>query len=146
MKISKLMDALRLNRLKRQSNPIAAAAVRAITAKGFPVAPSMCQMFARLVYESVYGSEFEFAHKPTALQAAHAFRAHGFDVPLEGGAQPGDLLYRLSGNGGFGHVGIYLAGGMVAENSVVHAGDGDARGLRTLREFGDFDMIVRLHR
>jgi hypothetical protein len=50
----------------------------------------------------------------------------------------------MTGSGGNGHVAIRILGNKVAENSSVHWDGRDARGVRTLKEFGNFDMIVRL--
>ena len=125
------------------------AALAALKADGFPTRPGYCQMWVRLVVESVYGKQFEaLIHEPSAGAAGWRFKEDGeFVVPLERGSVPGDLLYKLTGSGGYGHVGIRVPGNLVAENSSVHITDGrdrDARGCRTLREYGDFDVIVRL--
>lgn len=102
-------------------------------------------MWVRLVIEWVCGLVFWSKNPPDAIAACHALQALGFEVPKENGSVPGDLLFKLTGSGGFGHVGIRVAGNMVAENSSVHDDDdGDARGLRTLAEFGDFDVIIRI--
>lgn len=125
------------------------AAIRGLTANGYPTEHGFCQKWARMVVESVYGGRFDaILHKPSAKEAAEAFVHDGrYTVPLEHGSVPGDLLYKTTGSGGFGHVGIRVAGNRVAENSSAHidgAGDHDARGLRTLAEFGHFDVVVRL--
>lgn len=125
------------------------AATKAVTAPGYPTKPGLCQMFVRLTVESIYGKRFDAViHQGSAKEAAEAFEHDGrYVVPLDHGSVPGDLLYKKHGSGGFGHVGIRVSGNRVAENSSVHItdrGDKNARGFRTLKEFGDFDVIVRL--
>jgi hypothetical protein len=143
--ISKAKFLLRRAMLPKQSNPVARAAVAGLRAKWSPRGPHQCQVFARKCYEQVFGNDFSEIDLGTATLTAISFRQHGYSVPLKHGSRPGDLLYKITGSGGDGHVGIRVAGNMVAENSSVHWDGSDARGLRTLEEFGNFDIIVRLH-
>jgi hypothetical protein len=109
-----------------------------------PRKQGMCQMFARLLYEGYYGDRFEFAHLPSARRAGMAFFAAGLTVPRDQGSRVGDLLYKLYGSGGFGHVGIRVSGNRVLENSSIHWNGLSAIGTRSLAQYGHFDLIVRL--
>ena len=125
------------------------AAVRAVTAKGFERRPHWCQKWVRQVVQRVYGDDFDPFMKPTALESARAFLQDGrYVVPLHRGSVPGDLLYKMHGSGGDGHVAIRVIGNRVAENSSLHwnaeAARPDARGFRSLKEYGHYDLIVRL--
>jgi hypothetical protein len=104
-----------------------------------------CQVQARVTYEHVFGEIFADIDLGTAKLSGLNFALHGYSIHLGRGSLPGDLLYKVHGSGGFGHVGIRVAGNMVAENSSIHWDGNDARGLRTLEEFGHFDLIIRLH-
>ncbi len=129
------------------ANKLDGIATNAVTAAGFEKGKSMCQKFARQVVEKEFGKKFEaIIHQPDAKAAALAFKEDG-DYVVENGSIPGDLLYKIEGSGGHGHVGIRVSGNRVAENSVVHfnASDGkDGRGFRSLEDFGHVDVIVRL--
>jgi cell wall-associated NlpC family hydrolase len=118
-------------------------AVRALTATGYPTAARMCQMWARISYEHAIGREWEFAHLPSARQACLAFKNTIYVVKGRQKPEPGDVLYKQGLPGSSGHVGIYVGSGMVAENSSIHDTTGDARGLRTLSEFGGYTLSVR---
>jgi hypothetical protein len=105
-------------------------------------------MWVREVVQSLYGGLFNRYWKGTALLTAKAFQPSQYAVPLDNGSTIGDLLYKMHGSGGAGHVGIRIDGNRVAENSSVHWNPQDARpdarGIRRLSEFGNFDLIVRL--
>jgi hypothetical protein len=128
---------------------IAAQAVKAVTAKtGFEKKPTFCQRFARQVVQRVYGSKYDKYFKGTALETMEAFRDSPYAVDPKRGSVPGDLLYKgRAKSGPAGHVGIRVEGNRVAENSsfhITHEGDKEARGFRTLQQFGEPDLIVRL--
>lgn len=126
-------------------NYLAASARRALTAVGFVKRSGMCQKFARQNVQFVYGSQFDKFHKATAELSRAAWANSIYSVPLHHGSRVGDILYkRGTPSQPEGHVGIRVAGNLVAENSSVHGGDGDARGLRGLSAFGKPDLIVRL--
>lgn len=100
-----------------------------------------CLRWVRQAVESAgYGERFErqfrVGSRPTAKLSGQAFKAAGLAVT--GGAEPGDLLFKLAGSGGDGHVGILLPDGRVAENSSAHwsaSGGRDARGTRSVAAF-----------
>lgn len=121
------------------------AAIAAVTAKtGYEKKPHYCQRWVRQVVQSVCGATYDHLFKASAVETGKAMKAAGLSVPLTRGCVPGDLLYKLTGSGGDGHVGIRVEGNRVAENSSVHWNGKDARGFRSLKEFGNFDLIIRL--
>jgi hypothetical protein len=121
------------------------SAKTALKAPQFVRLPHRCQQWVREVVQHVYGNRFDrYFYRVNAIGSGLAFKNSPYCVPLENGSVPGDILYKLSGSGGDGHVGIRILGNKVAENSSVHWDGQDARGIRTLREFGNFDLIVRL--
>lgn len=133
-------------------NPIAQEATVALSKAGYPTTNNLCQKFARLVVEKVLGGKPMGSPNPlSATAAAHKLLAEGkafpaSDLARHGGLQAGDLLYKTQGSGGFGHVGIYIGDGKVVENSTVHwkrSGGKDARGVRSLKEFGAFQIVAR---
>ncbi len=144
MKISKILFRARLRLLPRQTHPLAVAAVNGLRSRETTKEPHQCEKWARQVKQLVYGGKFTALQCPNAMLTAIAFKEAGCSIPLSCGSTEGDLLYKIYGSGGDGHVGIRLAGNVVAENSSVHWDGTDARGLRTLAEFGNFDMIIRL--
>lgn len=122
---------------------IAEQAVRAVTDPRFEARPGWCQRWARQVVEAVAGQRFAAMMGPTARESGLAAQRLGWTVP--GPPRPGDLLYRLGGSGGYGHVGILVQSGKVAENSSTSVGRiRGAVGYRTLAQFGPYDLIVRL--
>ncbi len=130
------------------NEPLCEASKLAQSGPSYVSKPHCCQMWVREVVQSVYGGLFNRYWKGTALLTAKAFEHSQFAVPLENGSTIGDILYKMHGSGGAGHVGIRINGNRVAENSSVHWNPQDARpdarGIRRLSEFGNFDLIVRL--
>ena len=127
------------------SKAISSAAIAAVTEKmGFEKKPHYCQRWVRQVVQSVCGSDYDKLFKGNAADTGKAMKAAGLSIPLTRGCVPGDLLYKLTGSGGDGHVGIRVEGNRVAENSSVHWDGKDARGFRSVKEFGNFDLIIRL--
>jgi hypothetical protein len=140
--------------MANSNNAIAQAALGALTASGYPVTNNLCQKFARMVVQKVVGHQFDAVlQKASAKEAALSLYHAGIAFPksqlaAKGGLQAGDLLYKTVGSGGFGHVGIYIGDNKVAENSSVHwkaSGGRDARGVRTLAAFGDFQYVARFN-
>lgn len=128
---------------------LASAALNALTAKGFENEKGYCQRWVRqVVQSSPLGHEYDRFFKESAKSTAEAFLNSEFGFSAhsitKGDLQVGDILYKTEGSGGFGHVGILTEKG-VAENSSYHArNDTDARGLRTLAQYGAFQVVVRL--
>lgn len=123
---------------------IVEAAKRALTANGFEKRPHYCQRWVRQLLESEYGMMYAPLCLENAVLSGKAFLRGGYGIPLKNGSVPGDLLYKLTGSGGDGHVGVRIPGNLVAENASLHWDGKDARGTRTLKEFGHFDLIIRL--
>lgn len=119
----------------------------ALKAPSFPSEPNLCSMWVRLVTDEFYGKDaFRHLFGASARISAMRFKKSPYAVPLKRGSKPDDILFRFGGNNGFGHVGIRIPGNRVAENSSVHVGEDDdeARGIRSLSHFGDWDLTVRL--
>lgn len=131
--------------IQQRGNLLAAVAHGALRMRGFPTAPRLCQRFVRMVIQAAYGRRYDRYHGATAEQSRHLWSASPYAVDPSRGSVIGDILYkRGTPSNPAGHVGIRIAGNRVAENSTVHGGDGDARGTRSLDEFGKVDLIVRL--
>ena len=129
---------------------LAQDALIALKAKGFEKTNGYCARFARQVCAFSYGDDrwnnlWRPDASPTAAEAGRAFQKGGFGVNLND-VEIGDILFKTVGSGGAGHVGIVTSRG-VCENSSVHwnkSGGKDARGLRSLREWGAFQIAIRL--
>lgn len=130
-----------------RNDALAKAAERGINDRSKPRRKGMCQMFARLCVEDVYGLLYDkYIHKGTAEAARRSMIKAGFSVPLSNGSAVGDILYKQGTPGQpEGHVGIRIPGNRVAENSSVHwSAKNGARGVRSLKDFGRVDTIIRL--
>lgn len=122
---------------------IAEQAVRAVSDQRFEDRPGWCQKWTRQVVEAVAGQRFAAMMKGSARESGLAAQRLGWTVT--GPPRPGDLLYKITGSGGFGHVGIMVQSGKIAENSSTKIGRiRGAVGYRTLAQFGPYDLIVRL--
>lgn len=98
-----------------------------------PRLPLFCQRWVRIVVQSVYGARYDTLWRGSAaatarrcLQLAAAGKLPPGVVlvrdPEPSQTQLGDLLYRLTGYGGYGHVGIRSPGNRVAENAATRWG------------------------
>jgi hypothetical protein len=116
-----------------------------------------CQMFVRQCLQAVYGSKYDDYCCDSAKHSAEAWKKGGIGFPFMVGVplQQGDILYKESGSGGFGHVGIYVGRindseiGLVAENSSTSEGRiTEAKGYRPIDHFNTksspISWIVRL--
>lgn len=124
--------------------PFARFALHCLTAVGYVKKPHRCEQFVREVAQAHFVQQYSEFWSDTARNTGLRFKNSEYAVPLEQGSVPGDLLFKLNGSGGDGHVGIRIEGNRVAENSSVHWNGTDARGTRSMKEFGHFDVIVRL--
>ena len=123
-------------------NAIVRQAEAAITDKRFESQPGLCQRFARQVVQAVCGHQYDAMMKGTARESAIAAERLGWTA--KGLPQAGDLLYRRTGAGGAGHVGIYAGNGVVIDNSSSKSGRiSGAKGRAALAQFR-YDTIVRL--
>jgi len=140
---------------------LALAAIEAVSDKkldagnpGYPDDPGverkgMCSRFVRCASRKVYGQKYQDLFGGSAIESGHRFERAGLAfTPEEAGPlQAGDILFKMQGSGGFGHIGIYLGAedGRVAENSSAHpAGPSGAKGYRTLAKYGSSQLIGRL--
>lgn len=127
---------------------LANAAQGALAAQGFESQSGYCMRFVRQVIQSIYGAKYDDYFKPSAYESMLAFRArHDLIHNPVDGSVIGDILFKgIKTSGKFGHVGIRIAGNLVAENSSAHTSEHDreARGTRTLEAFGAYELIVRL--
>jgi hypothetical protein len=135
------------------SHPIAIAGRRGLTDPNKPRRNHLCQKYARLCVTDAVGHKYDtWLWQDNAVLAARALIKGNFaflagELKQHGGLQSGDLLYKTTGSGGDGHVGIYDDPQHIYENSTVHwirSGEKDARGIRTLEQFGHFDVVARL--
>lgn len=142
-----------VQRPDRASAAEAEAAKSAITNRAFELKSGYCSRFARQVVQSAQRStKYEYLFGSSAKITANNFlnSPYGFYWPsqrakLGGSIQPGDLLFKRYGSGGFGHVGVYAGNNLVAENSSTRYGRVQgAKGYRTLTQFGYFDVVGRL--
>lgn len=108
----------------------------------------MCSRFCRTAARKLYGNRYQPLFGGSAIDTGHHFRDAGFVV---NSPEIGDLLIKMTGSGGFGHIGTYVGNvpnvgcDMVAENSSTRIGRvSGAKGYRTLAQFGDYQVIGRL--
>lgn len=129
------------------NEPLATTALRALTAPGFATESGYCWRWTRQCIMACYGlSEPPSYHRGSAKAAAYAMLEEGKAHRYNGepsSLEIGDIL--LKTNGEHGHVGILTHRG-IAENSSFHwrRHPGDARGLRSLEQFGAFSVVGRL--
>lgn len=129
----------------QHGSKLAAMAVKALTAKGFESTPGYCQRFFRQVRQAVHAHNYDAYDGATAEQSRKLWLGTPFAVAPEHGSVIGDVLYKkATPNQPDGHVGIRIAGNKVAENSTVHSGKFGGRGVRSLEDFGHYDLIVRI--
>jgi hypothetical protein len=125
------------------NEPLSVRAKEALSSPHFVVLPAHSLKWARQVLHSVYGEQFQHLIGTTPARTALNLEKAGLAVPLDSGHQIGDLVFKLNCCDGKGAVGIVIDGNRVAENSLVHWNGKDARGVRSMREFGEFDRIIR---
>jgi hypothetical protein len=126
---------------------ISEAAKKALRSSGFETKRNNCLRFVRQVVGSVRPKAWPLPIGPNAWEAYQLLRDKGYEIPLSHGSQIGDLLFKAPTEAvPQGHVGIRIEGNRVAENSSFHANsdDDDARGTRSLKEFGRVAAIIRL--
>jgi hypothetical protein len=128
-------------------NPeLAAAAQRAMHDPQIESAKGYCSRFVRQIAEQIYGKRFRSMFGATAIATCSAFKSAGYSVPANSHLENGDILFKTSA-GRYGHVGVFVSGEGVAENSSTRIGRIEgAKGFRSLEEFGRFNVIVRLPR
>lgn len=132
-------------RVLQNGSSLAAVARRALRAASFERRSARCQKWVRQCVQFLHGSRFDQYHKATAELSRLAWSKSPYAVDPSHGSVVGDILYkRGTPSQPEGHVGIRVAGNRVAENSSFHWDGHDARGTRSLAQFGKVDLIVRL--
>lgn len=125
---------------------LAEAAIAAVTDPSVEQRKGFCSRFVRQVVEKVYGNEYRSLFGASAIETGENFRDAGLTVNATAAdVELGDILFKMTGSGGFGHVGIYVGARGVAENSSTSIGRVQgAKGYRTLGQYGHFDSVGRL--
>lgn len=126
---------------------LADAAVAGITNPNYEEAPGYCQRFAREVIEGVYGAKYSPNFQPSAKDTAYALLAAGLAMAADeaGTLQIGDVIYKTTTAGPFGHVGIYVDQSRIAENSSTSIGRVQgAKGFRTPAQWGTPQVVFRI--
>lgn len=108
----------------------------------------MCSRLCRCGTRTLYKGKYQSLFGGSAIETGRNFRDAGFV-----GSKPeeGDFLIKMTGSGGFGHIGCYVGDvpgvgcDLVAENSSTKIGRvSGAKGYRTLAQFGAYQIIGRL--
>lgn len=122
------------------------AAIAAVTDPNVEQKKGFCSRFVRQVVQKVYGDEYRSLFGASAIETGHNFRDAGLTVNVTASTiELGDVLFKMTGSGGFGHVGIYVGEKGVAENSSTSIGRVQgAKGYRTLAQYGHFDLVGRI--
>jgi len=125
---------------------MAQEAMAAITDPTVTSEDGMCSRFVRQCTEKVYGTKFDHLFRADAKLTAAAFKeAQMAAVPQWRAVQPGDILFQTDGHGPHGHVAIFIGSGLVAENSSTSIGRvAGAKGFRSLKQFGEYQLVGRL--
>lgn len=130
---------------------LAQAAVDAVTDPNVEGDKGFCSKFVRQVVARVYGDRYAALFGASAIKSGQNFLeadladSIGLQESLHHKPEVGDILFKLRHAGPFGHVGICVAGGKVAENSSTSIGRvSGAKGFRTLLQYGAYDAIGRL--
>lgn len=132
---------------------IAEAAIEAVTnpqsssnGTPYPLGKGLCQMFARLVLAAgASPAVSEHFRAPSAKESAAIWLKSGYGFRPGPGFKPeeGDFLYKTTGSGGYGHVGIYTRRGVAENSSTLIGRVRGALGFRTLKQYGHFDVVGR---
>lgn len=139
--------SIKRKKLGITNDQIARTATKALIARDFVTVRGNCLRFVREVVTATRLGAWPLKIGPNAWEAYKLLKAKGYEVPIERGSVVGDLLFKApTKNNHAGHVGIRISGNRVAENSSYHASTNieDARGVRTLKEFGKVAAIIRL--
>jgi cell wall-associated NlpC family hydrolase len=147
--------------LNRYSIAESNTAKKGVLDRRYELESGYCSRFVRQVVEGTHGTRYSYLFGASAKITANLFLAspYGYLWPREksklgGVIQPGDILFKRRGSGGYGHVGIYVGDipgvgqQLVAENSSTSIGRiQGAKGYRTLKQFNSdngIDVVGRL--
>jgi hypothetical protein len=109
--------------------------------------PGYCSRFVRQVVSKVYDNQYRGLFGASAIDTGHNFKRAGLDASVTqlGQLEIGDILFKMQGSGGFGHVGIYVGARGVASNSSTPIGRvSGAKGYRTLGQWGAWQLVGRI--
>ncbi len=109
--------------------------------------PGFCSRFVRQVVSKVYGDKYQGLFGASAIDTGRNFEHAGLDASATQSSQleVGDILFKMQGSGGFGHVGIYVGEKGVASNSSTPLGRlSGAKGYRTLGQWGQWQLVGRI--
>lgn len=129
------------------------AELSAVNDPAYTDIPGRCEQFQREVVENAIPDEYNDMFLSTARLTGIGWQNDGRFV-VTGPLEPGDLLYKTQSDGPDGHTGMYVGpvtdgpvqgSEMVCENSSTHIGRvNGAKGFRTVEQWGNIDVIVRL--
>ncbi len=125
---------------------LARAAVQGLTAGWAESIPGYCSRFVRQVFGKVLGPQTAKLFSSSALNTEKVWKAQGLTKTLaeiggKAALQAGDVLFQGFGSGGFGHTGMYVGNGMVAQNTTAAGG---GKRLLPLSAFGAITSVGRL--
>ncbi|MEO7715458.1 MAG: hypothetical protein ABIY70_04610 [Capsulimonas sp.] len=127
---------------------IADVAAEAMHDSSFESKKGYCSRFVRQVVAKAHGSKYSGLFGASAIDTGHNFKRAGLDVNVThaNDLEIGDILFKMVGSGGFGHVGIYVGGSKgVASNSSTRLGRiSGAKGYRTLGQWGAWQLVGRI--
>jgi hypothetical protein len=126
---------------------IADAAIAAMNDPNIESRPGFCSRFVRQVIAKVYGDKYRGLFGASAIDTGNSFKRSGLDasVTQQNQLEVGDILFKMRGSGGFGHVGIYVGARGIASNSSTSIGRvSGAKGFRTLGQWGQWDLVGRI--
>ena len=87
---------------------LAAVAIKAVTDPAFERRKGFCSRFVREVVASVYGDRYADVFGRSALATADDFSRSGLTVEASATPDPGDILFKTSVAGPFGHACPFL--------------------------------------
>ena len=126
---------------------IADTAAGALSNNAFESVAGFCSRFVRQVFEKSMGKDATAGlFGASAIETGRKWQDAGLTRTLaqanaNGGVKPGDTIFQMSGSGGYGHVGIMGANGMVYENSTRNGG---GKMATPLSEWGKIDLVGRI--
>ena len=125
---------------------IARAAVQGLTAGWAESIPGYCSRFVRQVFNQVLGPQTQKLFGSSAINTEKVWKAQGLTRTLaeiggKAALKAGDVLFQGFGSGGYGHTGVYVGNGMVAQNTTAAGG---GKKLLPLSSFGTITSVGRI--
>lgn len=130
----------------KSNSVIANAAMQGLTAGWAESLPGYCSRFVRQVFARAVGPATSRLFGSSAIQTERNFKAAGLSKTLNeigglAGLKAGDVLFQGFGSGGFGHTGVYVGNGMVAQNTTAAGG---GKKLLPVSAFGAITSVGRM--